>query len=193
MAKDCRKPRTCNEGRCEGNHHPLLNAVLEERKRSQQGSSKIATAPRAETANEPEGNSSTNKSQNTVPLNTANIPRGNAVRTDSRLVSLKVVPVKVKAPDGDREVETYAFLDDGSDTTMCLQSLAVILESKIHLIYYVDQEISGRQLSLDVTGASTGKGVRITRVWTTDRLPITKENIIAKRDRCQSNGSHAGH
>ena len=37
-------------------------------------------------------------------------------------ISLRIVPVRVSAKNG-REVETYAFLDDGSDTTLCLQRL----------------------------------------------------------------------
>ncbi|XP_031548597.1 uncharacterized protein LOC116286276 [Actinia tenebrosa] len=50
-----------------------------------------------------------------------------------------------------------------------------------------DQENNGRQLSLDVTGVSTEKGVRITNVWTTNRLPITEENVVVKQDVSEMN------
>ena len=42
-------------------------------------------------------------------------------------ISLRIVPVRVSAKNG-REVETYAFLDDGSDTTLCLQHLVEELD-----------------------------------------------------------------
>ena len=38
-------------------------------------------------------------------------------------VSLRVVPVKVKNEDGTREIETYAFIDSGPDTTLCSKDL----------------------------------------------------------------------
>ena len=37
-------------------------------------------------------------------------------------ISLRIVPVRVSAKNG-KEVKTYAFLDDGSDTSLCLQRL----------------------------------------------------------------------
>lgn len=132
-----------------------------------------------------------NRSSSTDHTRHTNTARSNAMRTDVRGVSLKVVPVKVKAPDGDKEIETYAFLDDGSDTTMCLQSLADDLGIEGKPVQFVlstmpgDQERQGRELCLDVTGMSTGKGVRMSNVWTTDRLPISEENIVAKRDVCE--------
>ena len=42
-------------------------------------------------------------------------------------ISLRIVPVRVSAKNG-REVETYAFLDDGSDETLCLQCLVEELD-----------------------------------------------------------------
>ena len=39
-------------------------------------------------------------------------------------VCFKVVPVKIRCPGGIREIITHAFLDSGSDATLCLDSLA---------------------------------------------------------------------
>jgi hypothetical protein len=38
-------------------------------------------------------------------------------------MSLRIVPVKVKNEDGTREIETYAFIDNSSDTTLYSKDL----------------------------------------------------------------------
>ncbi|KAK3748976.1 hypothetical protein QZH41_019097 [Actinostola sp. cb2023] len=111
-----------------------------------------------------------------------------ALQTDLHRVSLKVVPVKVTARDSKRVIETYAFLDDGSNTTMCLRSLAEDLGVEGKPVEFVlstmtgNQQRSGQQLSLDIVGIATGKGLRLEKVWTTDRLPITEESILTKNE-----------
>ena len=47
-----------------------------------------------------------------------------AVKSGRSRVSLQIVPVRVRGGEGGPEIETYAFLDNGSDTTLCLSSLA---------------------------------------------------------------------
>ena len=47
-----------------------------------------------------------------------------AISSSSPRVGFRIVPVKVRGSDGRTEVETYAFLDNGSDTTLCLNGLA---------------------------------------------------------------------
>ena len=46
-----------------------------------------------------------------------------ASSSSSRRIGLQVVPVKVSSPYSSRIIETYAFLDSGSNTTMSLRSL----------------------------------------------------------------------
>ena len=50
-----------------------------------------------------------------------------AIDTGKPHVSLRIVPLRVSGADGGPEVETYAFLDDGSDITLCSNSLAETL------------------------------------------------------------------
>ncbi|KAK3746513.1 hypothetical protein QZH41_005378 [Actinostola sp. cb2023] len=77
---------------------------------------------------------------------------------------------------------------DGSDTTMCLRSLAEDLGVEGKPVEFVlstmigNQQRSGQQLSLDIVGIATGKGLRLEKVWTTDRLPITEESILTKNE-----------
>lgn len=45
--------------------------------------------------------------------------------TNTSVVGLAVVPVKVKAPGSKRTVKTYAFLDNGLNTSFCSEELAL--------------------------------------------------------------------
>ena len=42
-------------------------------------------------------------------------------------MNLRIVPVRVSGADGGPEIETYAFLDDGSDITLLTNILAETL------------------------------------------------------------------
>ena len=44
--------------------------------------------------------------------------------------SLAIVPVKVKVPGRERVVKTYAFLDNGSNTTFCTEDLMEQLQTR---------------------------------------------------------------
>ena len=50
-----------------------------------------------------------------------------AIGTGKPCVSRRVVPVRVSGADGGSEVEIYAFVADGSDITLCSNSLAETL------------------------------------------------------------------
>ena len=47
-----------------------------------------------------------------------------AVESGRSCVSLQIVPVRVRGGEGRLVIETYAFLDNGSHTMLCLSSLA---------------------------------------------------------------------
>ena len=51
-----------------------------------------------------------------------------AVLENRKKVSFRIVPVRVSNEDKTREIETYAFIDSGSDTTLCPKALAKELE-----------------------------------------------------------------
>ena len=60
----------------------------------------------------------------------ANFP---ATANKRQKVSLRIVPVKVKNEDGTREIETYAFIYNGSDTTLCSKHLVQDLIYQVNL------------------------------------------------------------
>ena len=86
-------------------------------------------------------------------------------------MSLRIVPVRVSGVEGGREVETYAFLDDGSDTTLCLNGLVEevgLLGTPINYTLTtvnVESETRlGREVQLNVKALKTNSGIRLDRV-----------------------------
>ena len=182
FVKNCRGARMCGVEGCQRRHHPLLH------------SSEVV--PKGETrpaktglGSDPPPANDLTPSQNTQPdgLPTSGVGVTNSSSRSYR-VGLQVVPVKVSAPYGDRVIETYAFLDSGSNTTMCLSSLAEDLGADCTPVEFTlstvsgNQKRKGQQLSLDVVGISTGKGVRLNKVWTTDSFPVLPESISTAAD-----------
>ncbi len=71
---------------------------------------------------------------------------------------------------------------------MCLSSLAKDLGADCMPVEFTLPTVSGnqnrkaQQLSLDVVGVITGKGVKLNKVWTTDSLPVAPESIPTATD-----------
>lgn len=103
-------------------------------------------------------------------------------------VGLQVVPVRVSTPYGGRVIETYAFLDSGSNVTMCLNSLAEELGAECSPAEFTlstvtsSQSRKGQQLCLEVVGVNTDNGVRLEKVWTTNTLPVIQRSIPTTKD-----------
>ncbi|CAB4037395.1 Hypothetical predicted protein, partial [Paramuricea clavata] len=125
--------------------------------------------PGAESGSAPENNRS---SQGTQDMQSGgyNVSGVGATNSSSRSyrIGLQVVPVRVSAPYGNHVIETYAFLDSGSNTDLGADCTPVELTLST---VSGNQKRNGQQLSLDVVGVATGKGVRLNKVWTTDSLP----------------------
>ena len=80
-----------------------------------------------------------------------------ASKIQNRHVRLRVVPVKVWG-QGKRLIETYAFLDEGSDTTLCTEQLLDKLQVKGQRVQYSLATVNGmevragRQADLNIEG-----------------------------------------
>ncbi|XP_046845141.1 uncharacterized protein LOC124438990 [Xenia sp. Carnegie-2017] len=175
FVKDCRGARICGVEGCQRRHHPLLHSSEIKAKDSK-------SSERSNPNPEPSESDSQSKA-----LPTSGVGATNSSYSSCR-IGLQVIPVKVSAPYGSRVIETYAFLDSGSNTTMCLTSLAEDLGADCSPIEFTLATVSGshkskgQQLSLDVVGVSTGKGVRLDKVWTTNTLPVALESIPTNTD-----------
>ena len=62
-----------------------------------------------------------------------------ALKSGRSRVSFQIVPVRVRGGQGGPEIETYAFLDNSSDTTLCLSSLAESLGVSVKLLAVFDK------------------------------------------------------
>ncbi|KAK2568910.1 hypothetical protein P5673_006976 [Acropora cervicornis] len=76
-------------------------------------------------------------------------------------IGLPIVPVKVKARSADPPVLTYAFLDSGSHTTFCSQT--IVTECRV--------------FKLDVFDLNEQNFVELPTVFSTPQLPVSKINI----------------
>ncbi|XP_077868099.1 uncharacterized protein LOC144357932 [Saccoglossus kowalevskii] len=116
LARNCRSGRICPIVGCGKSHHPLLH---------------LATSNSAyQTSAAPKTFSNSNLKTPTTAQNErhSNVigskAQCSATQTNQPRVSLQVIPVRVSGVDGGQEIETYAFLDSGSDSSICLYSLA---------------------------------------------------------------------
>ena len=112
-----------------------------------------------------------------------------AVKSGRSRVSLQIVPVRVRGGEGGPEIETYAFLDNDSDTTLCLSSLAESLGFSGKPVHFSLSSInaenipkSGYEVSLNVLALDGEDSILLDKVWTVDRLPISKRSVPSDED-----------
>ena len=179
FVKKCRVARLCGVEGCQRKHNPLLHSSNSVRKLVNSAELGPKSSPQVQTTSGgPSQNDATSVSA------TSNV----ASRTSFGRIGLQVVPVKVSTPYSSHITETYAFLDSGSNTTMCLSSLARELGADCTPMEFTLSTVSGtackesQQLCLDVVGVATGKGVRLEKVWTTETLPVTERSIPTSND-----------
>ena len=103
-------------------------------------------------------------------------------------VCFKVVPVKVSGPGSNKHLMTYAFLDSGSDTTLCLRSLIeeLSLESEptnftLSTVNYQGKE-HGHQTCLDIEALAGRMKFTLDRVLTTESLPIGAKHFASNKE-----------
>ena len=127
LANSCPKKGFCRVTGCNGKHSSYLH-------------------PKGQVPGSVSGNhnSPTSEAHSQSPNQENGQPTFNGYvkgRMDDRLssASLAIIPVKVKAPSNDLIIETYAFLDIGSNVSFCSEELATQLG------------LSGRPTSLSIT------------------------------------------
>jgi hypothetical protein len=103
-------------------------------------------------------------------------------RSKSNQVSLRIVPVVVGT--GSSQVETYALLDEGSDVTLCSDSLIKRLgvEGKpckftLTTVNKSSQNQTGREVQLQVSALNGGQVIDLQRVWSVKTLPISLQSL----------------
>ena len=96
--------------------------------------------------------------------------------------------MKVSGPGSDRHLMTYAFLDGGSDTNLCLRSLVeeLSLESEptnftLSTVNHQGKEHSN-QTCLDIEALDGRMKFTLDRVLTTESLPIGKKHFASNKE-----------
>ncbi|XP_045209072.2 uncharacterized protein LOC123560989 [Mercenaria mercenaria] len=103
-------------------------------------------------------------------------------RSQPNQVSLRIVPVVVGTESS--QVETYALLDEGSDVTLCNDSLIKRLgvEGKpckftLTTVNKSSQNQTGREVQLQVSALNGGQVIDLRRVWSVKTLPISLQSL----------------
>lgn len=138
FSRSCPKGYSCRKPRCGRKHHSLLHphesrgTIGPEAKQDSakqqtiiQDQSSVGRTASTVTQSNP---SSVNESS-TFAVSRDSIPVEPTASNRPR-VCFKVVPVRVSGPGSNKQLATYAFLDSGSDTTLCLRSLLEELSLK---------------------------------------------------------------
>ena len=96
--------------------------------------------------------------------------------------------MKVSGPGSDKHLMTYAFLDGGSDTTLCLRSLVeeLSLESEptnftLSTVDHQGKE-HGHQTCLDIEAVDGRMKFTLDRVLTTESLPIGEKHFASNKE-----------
>ena len=103
--------------------------------------------------------------------------------------TLAVGSVKVKPKKGSNTITTYAFLDPGSTATFCteaiLQQLQITgLKGEILLRTMNREESTKTSIAwdLEICGLENDQYVVLPHVFTQNKIPVKKENILSQED-----------
>ena len=112
-----------------------------------------------------------------------------AIGAGVSVTGLPVVPVKVKCAGSSKVIETYAFLNPGSDTTFCTNELLEQLgvEGKetilsLTTLQQEDQTTRCNMMSLVVFDLDEENLVELPIVFSTERLPVSESSISLQKD-----------
>ena len=116
VSRFCPQRMTCKIANCTRKHPSILHTNFRERPTTDVG---VGT----------ESRSDTQVRSNMVNAGT-NVDHADQSMDERCRTSMAILPVKVRARNGDKTVITYAFLDNGSSATFCTESLMEQLGAK---------------------------------------------------------------
>ena len=103
-------------------------------------------------------------------------------------VCLRIVPVRILG-EGDKEVVTYALLDEGSEVTLCtrklLESLGIQgkqISFNISTVNQLDSAQRGQEVGLNVCALDGSETLYMEKVWSVENLPISAEGVPTTND-----------
>ena len=175
IARQCRGARACMFSGCSRRHHSLLHPPPNQ----EETSTRVVDRDAQILAHQSPSNA----------FGAGEEGQCTTIGSSSPRVGLRIVPVKVRGCDGRTELETYAFLDNGSDTTLCLNGLAQRLGLNVTLKHFSLSSVNsentprvGYEVALDVRALNGDGNVHLDKVWTVDRLPALNRNLPCEED-----------
>ena len=188
FSKSCKSKVRCSN--CKASHHTLLHRAPRETVSPPDGASKEVGNGAGEVrqvmsvsmkAVKPSGESHGLEEE-------ARAARENSTtQTRTCQVRLRVVPVRVWG-DGKRLVDTYAFLDEGSDTTLCTDGLIDKLKVRGESVRIFLATVNGtetqvaRRVSLSAQGFDEVAIIHLPNVISVPSLPGLRSSIPTGRD-----------
>lgn len=102
---------------------------------------------------------------------------------------LSIVPVQVKAKNGNKILTTYAFLDPGSSASFCTERLMRQLNmDSIQTHIFLRTMGQARTVKthvltgLEVAGYDENRFLDLPEVYTQQTMPVTRHNIVTEKD-----------
>ncbi|KAL5022237.1 hypothetical protein ScPMuIL_001392 [Solemya velum] len=172
FGRGCMKKGACEIHDCRRKHHTLLHFQ------------------------NPEYKSDTRYKNDNVHVNRIqNYPSTEKVSTDrhctatvsGKRVCLRIVPVQVEGVYS--SIKTYALLDEGSDVSLCSNSLVERLGIKgiektftITTVSAEETVNTGQEIKLSISALDNSESVKLNKVWTVDKIPTSPESIPRQSD-----------
>jgi hypothetical protein len=182
QVNSCPRSSFCRIENCESKHSTYLHPKSNDRSEIQQREAQP-------TASLPQGNMG--MSNHTARNGYINIKqsKNDQKRKRNQATALAIVPVKVRAKGNGETIDTYAFLDSGSNTTFCTDRLMKRLnlkgEKTILSLTTMERERSESTrsiVSLEILDLSETNLVELPMVFTSPSLPVTTENMACQQD-----------
>ncbi|XP_071958625.1 uncharacterized protein [Antedon mediterranea] len=169
FVKDCQKQSFCKISGCTKKHSTYLH-------------------PKGETASNA-GTVAVQPVQTSPATFSGEQVNMSASRSTSTVTGLAAVPVRVKAPGSAKLVETYAFLDSGSNTTFCttglLKQLGIssnTVDLSLTTMNGVNRPIQCELTKLEILDLNHGHSVLLPNVYSVQTLPISTDTIATPDD-----------
>jgi hypothetical protein len=180
LARNCPKKSFCKVQGCKEVHSTYLHESTNNEK-----------TPRSKKDNE-EHNKAESESETETKVQNGYIkskqPR-KAFVGNSPSIGLAIVPVNVRAIGGERTVQTYAFLDGGSNTSFCSEALMKQLNMKgkptrlsLTTLGKANSKTESSIVSLELTDLQGENNISLETVFSTPELPVTTQNRASMQD-----------
>ena len=183
IARGCLTKSACQVHGCNRRHNTLLHLPYQQGSNVNQVEESVT-----QTTQIPQ------TSQDARATQAASLPltqggQSNTILAESGKVCRRIMPVKVRSRDSNKELLTHALLDNGSDVSLCAKDLAAQLgiEGEQRTFFLTTQEKQdspkfGQEISLKVEAIDGSDKLEIQRLWTVEKVNASSYSIPTDQD-----------